>query len=492
MKDIKLSIVVLVYNTSEFLEQCFDSLINQTLNSIEIIAVDDESTDNSLEICKNYENKYENFRVVTQKNQGGAVAGTTGMKQAKGKYIALVDSDDFLPLDAYETLYNLCEENSSDIAIGKPLRYVNNQFLEMILPEENAVWEENKYIKSFDELKYLFHDRVYWNKIYKRDFVEKYDIYMPAGFLYADFLMVHKAYEYANGISLTNKIVYYWRRHDAARKVKSASQVIADCDNFKQRISSLLYLKTNNENVNLKMEEAKLIQLSFVVNSIKDNYLFRQTFLEYALKVLNDSKNLENNELHPLVKLKLWLLKKNYIVELFTILFKPPQIKLLAKNDKIYCNLPFFEHEHIKVPNEIYEYNRFRPEFIKNFLYIDNGKNFTFQVLLHHVNLLEDRSKYYLFFKNKFGETLSKYELLNLGDYYFCEINKNDILKEEKVFLKIGNDDNIIYGIKKGNCEPTLINKKSLNYIFWFDSKNELYIETRNIKQTIRKKLLKK
>lgn len=104
--EYKLSVVVLVYNTEDYLEECLDSLINQTLDNIEIICVNDESTDNSLNILKKYARKYDNIKIIDQKNQGGAVAGNNGLKVAKGEYVTLIDSDDIVVRDAYEKMYN--------------------------------------------------------------------------------------------------------------------------------------------------------------------------------------------------------------------------------------------------------------------------------------------------------------------------------------------------------------------------------------------------
>ncbi len=488
--NIKLTVVVLVYNTAEFLPQCFDSILNQTLQGIEIIAVDDESPDNSLEICRDYEAKYDNFRVITQKNQGGAVAGTTGMKEAKGKYIALVDSDDFLALNAYEILYTMCEKNSADIAIGKPLRYLNERELEVILPEEQAVWEEKKVIDSFTEVPTLFHDKFYWNKIFRREFVEQHKIYMPAGYLYADFLMTHKAYEFAKKIAITNDVVYFWRRHDATRVIKSASQEIASCANFQERTKSLLFDQSDNLESKFKFDDIKLLLLSFVFNDIVNNKVFRNTFMEESRKVLQTIENISEHNIHPLFKLKLWLLKEKYVNELFYVIGNTKSFQLFSENHKVYCDLPFFRNTDFDIPDEIYEYKMFRKEFIKNFLYIDNGNSFTFQVLLHHIHCLP-KSDYYLFFKDRFGTTKYKYKLNTNNDYFSVEINKNDLFKDyTKLYLGIGDDSNIVYRLNKNNTESAFDISKKLSYIVRYSwDKNEVYFQKRDIYNTVKKKL---
>ena len=491
-KDIKLSVIVLVYNTEEFLHQCFDSLVNQTLQDIEIIAVDDESPDNSLEICREYEKEYENFRVITQKNQGGAAASIRGLKEAKGKYVAIVDSDDFLPLDAYSLLYNRAEKASADISIGRPLRYFRKRYLEVILPEEQAVWEEERVLSSYKEIKTLFHDKFYWNKIFRRAFIEQNNIFMPKGYLYADFLMVHKAYEFAQTIAITNQVTYFWRRDIDNRVFKSASQEIASCANFKERTKSLLYQNSEDADISFKTDDIKLLLLSFVFNDIVEQLTFRKTFLEGSQEVLKRVDSIQKHDIHPYTKLRLWLIANNYINELFYLLGKNPKNIIYINNDKTYCKLPFFDNNDLNIPKEIFEYKRLRPEMIKNFLYIDNGQTFTFQVLLHGCSRIEEKT-YYLFFKNTSGETSYKYKLHQNSDYFTCTVNKNDLFQDyERLHVGVGNNDNIVYRLKRANCEPNLNTNKKLTYIVRYTGNTkELFFEKRNLSLTIQKKIKK-
>ena len=99
---VKISVIVPVYNVEKYLKKCLNSLINQTLNDIEIICVDDGSTDSSIEILKEFELKDDRIIVISQKNEGAATSRNKGINLAKGEYISFVDSDDWLELDAFE------------------------------------------------------------------------------------------------------------------------------------------------------------------------------------------------------------------------------------------------------------------------------------------------------------------------------------------------------------------------------------------------------
>lgn len=121
-----ISVIIPVYNVEKYLEQCLDSIINQTLKDIEIICVDDGSTDNSLSILKEYEKKDNRITILTQKNQYAGVARNNGLKIAKGKYLSFLDSDDFFELNMLEEMYNQAEKDKSDIVICGWKSYNNN------------------------------------------------------------------------------------------------------------------------------------------------------------------------------------------------------------------------------------------------------------------------------------------------------------------------------------------------------------------------------
>lgn len=135
--------------------------------------------------------------VIHQKNSGGANAGNHGLKYATGEYITLMDSDDILPLDAYEKLYLEAKKTESDIVIGRPNILINGFQKEIIYKKEREVWQKNKLIEKVKDYPDVFYDGFYWNKIFRRELIFEYQCFMPPGMLYADRPMVHKAFLYA-------------------------------------------------------------------------------------------------------------------------------------------------------------------------------------------------------------------------------------------------------------------------------------------------------
>ena len=125
MKKIKISVIVPIYNTEKFLRKCIESIINQTLQEIEIILINDGSTDNSHNICLEYAEKYpKKIRYINNKNIGCSATRNLGIELSQGKYIAFVDSDDYVEKTMYEELWLEKEKNNSDIVVCG-ITYIN-------------------------------------------------------------------------------------------------------------------------------------------------------------------------------------------------------------------------------------------------------------------------------------------------------------------------------------------------------------------------------
>ena len=116
MKD-KISIIVPIYNVSYYLDNCIESITKQTYSNLEIILVNDGSTDNSNDICQKWEKIDKRITYINQKNSGVSVARNNGIKKATGKYISFVDGDDYLEINFIKTLYNFTVKNNVDVSI---------------------------------------------------------------------------------------------------------------------------------------------------------------------------------------------------------------------------------------------------------------------------------------------------------------------------------------------------------------------------------------
>ena len=174
-KSYALTAIVLVYNGELYLEQCLNSLVNQTLDNLEILLINDASTDDSISICKKYEKNFDNVRLIDKEiNEGLATSANLGISLARGEYIILVDNDDIIPNYAYEKLYNKAKENDADICTGKANFLRGRSQFEFDF-RETHVWKKEQVVTDVNDFPELFEDAFYWNKIIRKDLLIEND-----------------------------------------------------------------------------------------------------------------------------------------------------------------------------------------------------------------------------------------------------------------------------------------------------------------------------
>lgn len=153
MSNIKISIIVPVYNVENYIKNTLDSILNQTLKDIEIIAINDGSTDNTKNILDSYSKKFDRIKVIHQENKGVSATRNKGILYAKGEYIGFVDADDLIDCNMYETLYKKATFNNADIAICGFIEedLKGNVFREYSYKYSNKILIDNDIRKSFKE-----------------------------------------------------------------------------------------------------------------------------------------------------------------------------------------------------------------------------------------------------------------------------------------------------------------------------------------------------
>lgn len=208
MEDL-ISIIVPVYNVEKYLNNCIKSIIGQTYKNIEIILVDDGSTDNSSKICDDYAKKDKRIKVIHQKNSGLSEARNIGIKNASGTYIGFVDSDDYIAKDMFEYLFKLVKTNHADISIcnySMVTEYTNED------KSKNIEKEKIKILDSKDALKELLSEKriqnYAWNKLYKKSLFE--NLSYPAKMKMEDLGTTYKLFLKAKKIILSNQKKYFY------------------------------------------------------------------------------------------------------------------------------------------------------------------------------------------------------------------------------------------------------------------------------------------
>lgn len=228
MTNTKVSVIIPVYNAEKFLEQCLNSVVNQTLKEIEIIAVDDGSTDKSLEILNQFQEHDSRIKILTQQNQFAGVARNNGIKNAAGKYLVFWDSDDFFELNALEILYNACEKTGADICLCGAYNYnsetgkkaEDQTFLKKrFLPKERIFSK-----KTCPEYIFNIASNVPWQRMFRAEFIKQHNIEFQALPKANDTYFVMTATYFAEKITYTEKPLINYRTNNSLSITGTASK----------------------------------------------------------------------------------------------------------------------------------------------------------------------------------------------------------------------------------------------------------------------------
>ena len=211
------SIIVPVYNVKSYVGECVESLCRQTYTNLEILLVDDGSTDGSGEVCDEYADRDERIRVIHQANRGLSGARNMGLDDARGEYIAFVDSDDLVSTNYVETLYELLMKYEADIAACAYVKGTTEQLTdirEKVLSLDNVkeiCMPSVKLLKQWHG-KYKQQETVAWNKLYCREVWNgRKKIRFPESRNHEDVLISHLVVQGAKTIVLTTEILYFYR-----------------------------------------------------------------------------------------------------------------------------------------------------------------------------------------------------------------------------------------------------------------------------------------
>jgi len=211
----KVSVIIPVYNVEKYLMECLDSVINQTLKDIEIICINDGSTDNSPSILNEYANNDNRIILLNGLKLGAGAARNLGLKHAKGEYLSFLDSDDFFELNMLEEMYNNAKINDSDIVVCNRDKFNINTGIYSVTKTPSI--PENLFNKKTfcykDMPNEIFHrlQNVAWNKLFKTKFILENDIHFQEIKRTNDLFFVHSALAIAQRISWIDKIYVHYR-----------------------------------------------------------------------------------------------------------------------------------------------------------------------------------------------------------------------------------------------------------------------------------------
>ena len=211
----KISIIIPVYNASKYIEKCLYSIEQQTYKNLEIILVDDGSTDDSLDKCKQYSKRFHNIKILTQENRGSSVARNKGVKNATGTLFIFVDADDQLTPSAIEDLYYCVKKYNADVVVGTVNR-IGEPTKDSIVVDSNFALKmclsQKKMIKGMPDFIKMINPGSPWMKLIKRElFLDEIELFSEnIKMHHEDTLFCFKLYGKANTIIYTDSSPYLY------------------------------------------------------------------------------------------------------------------------------------------------------------------------------------------------------------------------------------------------------------------------------------------
>lgn len=488
--EYKLTAVVLVYNGEPYLEECLNSLVNQSLKGLEILLINDVSTDDSLSICRRFERDYDNVKVIDKDiNEGLATNANLGIKLAKGEYVILVDNDDIIPEYAYEKLYNKAKETNADISIGKA-NFIMGKHQQEMDSQDKIAWEEEKVITDINEYPILFHDAFYWNKIFRREFLLKHDIKLPTGMIYADRQFSHTAYIHAKKIAIITDCVYLWRR-----RKNSLSMKRENVSNYINRLDS--YDLGLNEIIKCYPKYLKILlrRIILPITGILNNKEFEDVVFDRTYKLLknNNISNIYDNNTNDIYNIYTYLILNQNREELKKLI----QLKLqnedeiFNENGKSYWKLPQFRDNNSNIPDELFEIHLLQRQFINIEEIVTTKTSIIFNKIKipKHFPLEEGSivlkgltNPYHCFEEDILYFKLEKLENTDENLYKVeIPINKLNYFGLYNVFLKTKHKDKIPNEVRLKIDRINKINNKNKNLQIISNKNNYLTITTQEL-----------
>jgi|GEM_PF-784567 len=219
MSDIKISVLIPVYNAEEFLEESINSVLNQTLKDIELICVNDGSKDNSLEMLNEFARKDTRVKVINKLNGGCGSARNKALDHAKGEFVYFFDPDDYILPNAFEELYKNAKSNDSDMVIFKIARFRDGENIDYSIPgfEVDKVFGDvdfNHFTFNYKDIKSYVLNASFapWSKLYKKEFLDRFDNFrFDLGVAFDDVPFHVKSFLRASKISFVPEFFYHYR-----------------------------------------------------------------------------------------------------------------------------------------------------------------------------------------------------------------------------------------------------------------------------------------
>jgi CDP-glycerol glycerophosphotransferase len=353
----RITVVVPIYNVEAYLDECLESLAGQTLRDLEVVMVDDGSTDASAEIAERFAERDGRFRLIRQANGGLSAARNTGIDAAGGELLAFVDSDDALPLNAYELLLGALDKTGSDFATGNVHRLKSQvQFL-------SRAFGTTRLKTHITRFRPLLADRTAWNKLWRRSFWDAHELRFPEGRVHEDIPVVLPAHFMARSVDVLADPVYYYRVRESGdlsiTQRRLERRVLADRLSAVEEVHAYLEREGPRRARHWYEETIVADDLRYfldVLDRADDEY--RQLFLDRANALLDRCSSRIYRPLPPIQRLKWHLARRRALPELVEVLrFQREELAETAPvriRGRWYGDYPFRDDRRLRIPSSVY------------------------------------------------------------------------------------------------------------------------------------------
>ncbi len=273
---IDVSIIVPIYNSEKYLKKCIDSLINQTHENIEILLINDGSSDNSEKLIKKYKDK--RIKYISKENEGIGKTRNLGIKESKGKYVMFIDSDDYISEDCVEKFYNFAESTKSDLVVSNFYKDHDGQLEEIIIPSFNSTTlNDNPNLLNIINMGPC-------NKIYKKELIS--NIKFDEKLKYEDVIFVCKALNRAKKISKIDEFLSYYVIHGSSETTTRDNKIF-DIIKVNEELKRIFFDNKKTKNNFIDLSVMMITDYAAQTRYIKDKKV-RKQFINEAYDYLNN------------------------------------------------------------------------------------------------------------------------------------------------------------------------------------------------------------
>lgn len=305
------SVLVPIYNVEKYLDQCLQSLVDQTFSDFEVICINDGSKDGSRSIIQKFMDADSRFKVIDKENSGYGISMNMGLDAARGKYVAILESDDFYEPFCLEKLVATAEAHDSQVVKA-------NFWLYWSKPEKKELFkiiddqESGRTMAPIDDKAIFFRKPSIWSALYNRDFLNSHQIRFleTPGASYQDLGFCFKVWAASDRASFIDDAVLYYRQDNESSSVNSASKVYCVCDEYRSMEQYVHdYCSSNEPELKAILERMKFDSYLWNYERLSDE--LRKEFVEFASKEFARdlaTQSLDIEYFDPLAEanLKLW------------------------------------------------------------------------------------------------------------------------------------------------------------------------------------------